>query len=113
MKSMLPILWAMACSLALSALPATADAGADPVFRDCDACPAMVRIPAGHFLMGSPESEFARKDDESPRHAVSVPAFAAGRFPVTFAEWDACVADGGCGGVRPDDGGWGHGQLPV
>lgn len=63
--------------------------------------------------MGSPEDEFARKPDESPRHRVDVPSFAIGRYPVTFAEWDACVRDGGCGGVRPDDGGWGRGRLPV
>jgi len=32
---------------------------------------------------------------------------------VTFAEWDACVADGGCGGYKPDDEGWGRGSMPV
>ena len=29
--------------------------------------------------------------------------FAVGRFAVTFDEWDACAADGGCNGYRPDD----------
>ena len=32
---------------------------------------------------------------------------------MTFAEWDACVAGGGCGGYRPDDRGWGRGRRPV
>ena len=32
---------------------------------------------------------------------------------VTFAEWAACVAGGGCGGYRPDDEGWGRGNRPV
>jgi hypothetical protein len=32
---------------------------------------------------------------------------------VTFAEWDACVADGGCKGYRPDDEGWGRDKRPV
>jgi formylglycine-generating enzyme required for sulfatase activity len=32
---------------------------------------------------------------------------------VTFAEWDACVADGGCKGYRPDDRGWGRDRRPV
>jgi formylglycine-generating enzyme required for sulfatase activity len=32
---------------------------------------------------------------------------------VTFDEWDACVADGGCNGYAPDDGGWGRGRHPV
>jgi formylglycine-generating enzyme required for sulfatase activity len=32
---------------------------------------------------------------------------------VTFDEWDACVADGGCNGYKPADEGWGRGQRPV
>ena len=39
--------------------------------------------------------------------------FAAGRFAVTFAEWDACMADGGCNGYRPRDNGWGRDDRPV
>jgi formylglycine-generating enzyme required for sulfatase activity len=39
--------------------------------------------------------------------------FAVGRFSVTFAEWDACVADGGCGGYRPADEGWARADRPV
>jgi formylglycine-generating enzyme required for sulfatase activity len=39
--------------------------------------------------------------------------FEAGRYEVTFAEWDACVADGGCNGYRPPDQGWGRGRRPV
>ena len=39
--------------------------------------------------------------------------FAAGQYEVTFAEWDACLAAGGCNGVRPDDQGWGRGNRPV
>jgi len=35
--------------------------------------------------------------------------FAVGRFAVTFAEWDACVAGGGCGGFKPGVEGWGQG----
>ena len=30
-----------------------------------------------------------------------------------FAQWDACVSDGGCGGHKPDDQGWGRGTRPV
>lgn len=37
---------------------------------------------------------------------------AVGRFEVTFAEWDACVAAGGCR-RRPYDAGWGRGRQPV
>ena len=32
---------------------------------------------------------------------------------MTFAQWDACVLDGGCGGYSPDDQGWGRGTRPV
>jgi formylglycine-generating enzyme required for sulfatase activity len=35
-----------------------------------------------------------------------------GRFAVTFDEWDACVADGGCG-HRAVDKGWSRGRQPV
>ena len=38
--------------------------------------------------------------------------FAVGKFEVTFAEWDACVAAGGCK-HKPDDQGWGRGKRPV
>lgn len=51
---------------------------------------------------------------ESPRHAVHIDKpFAVGRYAVTFEQWDACVADGGCDGYRPDDSGWGRGRRPV
>ena len=83
-------------------------------FHDCPECPEMVVVPAGSFLMGSPESENRRDEDEGPQHRVRIPKpFAVGRFEVTFAEWDACVADGGCNGYRPDDQGWGRGNRPV
>jgi formylglycine-generating enzyme required for sulfatase activity len=39
--------------------------------------------------------------------------FAVGQFAVTFQEWDACVADGGCNGYKPSDQGWGCGRRPV
>ena len=84
------------------------------VFHDCDECPEMVVIPAGSFEMGSPESEEGREDDEGPQHEVTIPrAFAVGAYEVTFEEWDACVATGGCGGYRPDDVDWGRGRRPV
>ena len=84
------------------------------VFRDCDACPEMVVVPAGSFMMGSPSSEEGRDDDEGPVHRVTIPAaFAVGKYEVTFSEWEACVAGGGCDGHRPGDLGWGRGQRPV
>lgn len=74
--------------------------------------PEMVPIPAGSFTMGSPESEPERQSDEGPQRKVSVGAFELGKTEVTFAQWDACLADGGCS-HRPDDQGWGRGNNPV
>ncbi|MDP6803825.1 MAG: formylglycine-generating enzyme family protein [Rhodospirillales bacterium] len=84
------------------------------MFRDCPLCPEMVVVPAGAFTLGSPASEVPRDGDEGPQHPVTIARpFAVGRHEVTFAEWDACVADGGCGGYRPDDKGWGRGDRPA
>ena len=83
-------------------------------FRDCPSCPEMVVVPAGSFTMGSPSSEDERDGDEGPLRRVTIPApFAVGKYEVTFGEWDACVAAGGCRSYRPDDEGWGRGLHPV
>ncbi len=83
-------------------------------FRDCDVCPEMVVIPKGEFAMGSPASEEAHKDHESPHHRVTIGrAFALGKYEVTFDEWDACVSDGWCNDYRPKDRDWGRGRRPV
>jgi formylglycine-generating enzyme required for sulfatase activity len=78
-------------------------------FRDCtDVCPTMVVLPAGEFIMGSTDS-----NREQPPHRVTIQRpFAVGKFEVTFAEYDACTADGGCT-YRPSDQGWGRGRRPV
>ena len=79
-------------------------------FRDCPGCPEMVVVPAGRFRMGSTSGY----DDERPVHEVTIARpFAVGVYEVTFAEWDACVSDRGCGGYRPGDDGWGRGKRPV
>jgi formylglycine-generating enzyme required for sulfatase activity len=83
-------------------------------FRDCAECPEMVVVPPGEFMMGSSDREVGADTDEGPQHKVRIAQpFALGRFEVTFEEWDACVAGGGCGGYRPDDTGWGRGRQPV
>ena len=85
------------------------------VFRDCSACPEMVVLPAGSFVMGSPKAEPDRGPEEGPQHKVTVARpFAVGKFEVTFAEWEACAADGGCkSNANPGDEGWGRGRQPV
>jgi formylglycine-generating enzyme required for sulfatase activity len=47
----------------------------------------MIHIPAGTFLMGSPEDELERQKREGPQHQVSVPEFFMGKYPVTQAQW--------------------------
>ena len=84
------------------------------MFKECAECPEMVLVPAGSFMMGSPENETERGADEGPQHRVTFARdFAVARFAATFAEWDACVAAGGCHGYRPGDMAWGRGHLPV
>ena len=83
-------------------------------FKDCKVCPEMVVIPAGSFMMGSPKGEKGGGDDERPVHRVTITApLAVGKYEVTFEEWDACVAGGGCGRYRPKDQRWGRGRRPV
>jgi formylglycine-generating enzyme required for sulfatase activity len=82
-------------------------------FKECSNCPQMIVVPSGSFMMGSPTNEPGRKDDEGPQHRVTFARqFAVGQFALTFEEWDACVADGGCNGYKPLDT-WGGGRQPV
>ena len=75
--------------------------------------PEMVMIPAGTFRMGCVSGQDCFSD-ERPVHNVRIrQAFAVSKYEVTFAQWDACVLGGGCGGYRPDDEGWGRGTRPV
>ena len=63
--------------------------------------------------MGSPANEKGRQDIEGPQHKVTIRRpFAVGKFEVMFAEWDACVAEGGCK-YKPNDYSWGRGRRPV
>jgi formylglycine-generating enzyme required for sulfatase activity len=47
----------------------------------------MMLIPAGTFMMGSPEDEIDRSSNESPQHAVNVSTFFMGKYPITQAQW--------------------------
>lgn len=84
------------------------------IFRDIDEswCPEMVVIPAGEFLMGSPDDENGRFDSESPLHPVTIAKpYSLGRCPITFEAFDHfCEATSR---DRPDDKGWGREQRPV
>jgi len=83
-------------------------------FKECDICPEMVVVPKGSFTMGTPTSEPDRDVGEDPLHRVNIPRpFAVARFKISFDDWDACVADNGCDGIRGDDNGFGRGRLPA
>ncbi|WP_241239847.1 SUMF1/EgtB/PvdO family nonheme iron enzyme [Silicimonas algicola] len=89
-------------------------------FQECDACPEMIVLPLGDFLMGGPPGESRQSlhlelgnirpvnpDDphistsEGPVHRVEIDLpIAMSRNEVTFGEWSACVADGECGGMN-------------
>ncbi|MBN8822402.1 MULTISPECIES: formylglycine-generating enzyme family protein [unclassified Spirosoma] len=49
---------------------------------------AMVAIPGGKFLMGSPASEKGHKPDEGPQHSVTIEPFYMGKFEVTWDLYD-------------------------
>ena len=83
-------------------------------FADCSDCPLMIEVPQGSFTQGSPSSEEGHTSDEGPQHEVRIGyRLAVGVYEVSFAEWDTCVASGGCNGYRPPDEGWGRGKRPV
>lgn len=96
-------------------------------FRDCAVCPEMIELPMGSFVMGAPEDEFRTiayigvnaeghlaqmfataetpyiPRNEGPQNRVAVDIrIAMSRNEITFDDWMACVADGGCNGYVPD-----------
>lgn len=96
------------CVFVFAATPAL---GAE-TFKDCAECPEMIVVPAGTFEMGSSRTELT--NHEGPVHTVTIrEPFAVGIYAVTFDQWDACVADGGCEGYRPQSATWGRGNRPV
>ena len=70
--------------------------------------PALVRLPGGSFLMGSPEGEEGAEEDERPQRLVEVPAFSLCQTEVTQGQYEAVV------GVNPSNCDYGCGdELPV
>jgi formylglycine-generating enzyme required for sulfatase activity len=100
---------------ALSVTPGSGKTFRDPLAdgKPCPMCPEMVMAPAGTFMMGSPPSEPDRRPGEVRVSVTITRPFAVGKFAVTFDQWDACVADGGCNRYQPPDRGWGRGNRPV
>lgn len=70
--------------------------------------PQMIWLPGGTFTMGDDKSD---RDNEKPAHQVTLSHFAVGKYPVTFAEYDAfCDVTGR---EKPEDQGWGRDHRPV
>lgn len=79
---------------------AAAATHADPVktFRDCPTCPEMVVIPAGSFVMGTPDAvrsaaNDSSNDKEKPARAIAMKSFSLGKYEVTQAEWVALMGE--------------------
>ena len=65
-------------------------------FKDCAVCPEMIALPAGSFMMGSPDDERGRERVEgSPRRIVIARRFALGRIEITVEQFAAFVAETG------------------
>ena len=70
--------------------------------------PEMLSIKPGSFRRG----DAAGDSDEQPVRTVTIGrAFAIGRYPVTFEEYDLYCER--TGRAKPDDEGWGRGRRPV
>ena len=52
----------------------------------------MIAIPAGTFMMGSPDDELERSSSEAPQHEVNVAAFFMEKYPITQAQWRVVAA---------------------
>jgi formylglycine-generating enzyme required for sulfatase activity len=60
---------------------------------DCDSCPDMVVLQPGSFNMGDEHGDRS----ERPAHRVAIEKpYAIGKYEVTLAQWNACVANGAC-----------------
>ena len=71
---------------------------AGKTFKDCEICPEMVVIPPGTFIMGSPETEKNRDQDEGVHKVTIAYSFAVSKAPITWDQWEACARDAMCDG---------------
>lgn len=82
-------------------------------FQDDPQGPWLVVVPPGTIEVGAHSHDTDARFDEKPRQTVTLPrALAIGVAPVTFQEWDACLAADGTR-HRPSDSTWGRDRRPV
>jgi formylglycine-generating enzyme required for sulfatase activity len=65
---------------------------------------AMVPIPSGQFIMGSPDTEPHRNADEGPQHPVAIEPFWMEQCAVTWNEYELFMYPDETGGSAPTDG---------
>src|SRR5690606_7235867 len=51
----------------------------------------MIAVPGGQFVMGSPQDEPGRKEDEGPIHTVDIDPFWMGKHEITWEEFELFV----------------------
>ena len=69
----------------------------------------MVHIPEGEFTLGSPAGQ--GDEDEHPAHKVKLGSYWLSKYETTFDQYDRFAQE--TGRQKPDDAGWGRGELPV
>jgi len=64
----------------------------------------LVRVPAGNFQMGSPDTERSRWTDEGPVHTVTIAyAFYTGKYEVTQKQWQVLMGTNPASGYGVGD----------
>ncbi|MEG4035616.1 bifunctional serine/threonine-protein kinase/formylglycine-generating enzyme family protein [Microcoleus sp. S36b_A4] len=53
----------------------------------------MVAIPGGSFVMGSPNTEAGRSNNEEPQRTVNISPFFMGKYPITQEQWEVVMGN--------------------
>jgi len=53
----------------------------------------MVAIPGGCFVMGSPNTEARRSNNEGPQRTVNISPFFMGKYPITQEQWEVVMGN--------------------
>ena len=61
--------------------------------QDCPACPLLIAVTPGNFVMGIDTDDASEK----PAHRVTIShSYALSKYAATVSQWNACVAAGAC-----------------
>jgi formylglycine-generating enzyme required for sulfatase activity len=90
------VVWGATFLLGSTASMTGPQLGSLPSFKDCSACPDMIVLPTGEFMMGSPASENGHTDVEGqPRRVTISRRIAIGKFEITVEQMSAFMAETG------------------